>query len=158
MACGVCGHIERTERGENLGAVARTKSGYVILAECQYHHGYSYFTARTCAGELHELDPSERLLYLDEMATVAGCIHDAFRAKKMNYELLGNSAPHLHWHLIPRHSDDPQPQWPAWSDQHFIAALNEKTHRLSDDDLEAAKSALLTELERHDGLLEVAYR
>ena len=35
---------------------------------------------------------------------------------KMNYELLGNAMPHLHWHLVPRYVTDPmwgRPIWPG---------------------------------------------
>jgi diadenosine tetraphosphate (Ap4A) HIT family hydrolase len=31
---------------------------------------------------------------------------------KLNYDVLGNSLPHLHTHVIPRYSDDPRPGWP----------------------------------------------
>jgi len=31
---------------------------------------------------------------------------------KLNYELLGNSLPHLHTHVMPRYGDDPRPGWP----------------------------------------------
>jgi diadenosine tetraphosphate (Ap4A) HIT family hydrolase len=31
---------------------------------------------------------------------------------KLNYDLLGNSLPHLHTHVIPRYADDPRPGWP----------------------------------------------
>jgi diadenosine tetraphosphate (Ap4A) HIT family hydrolase len=31
---------------------------------------------------------------------------------KLNYDLLGNSLPHLHTHLVPRYADDPRPGWP----------------------------------------------
>ena len=31
---------------------------------------------------------------------------------KMNYDILGNSLPHLHTHVIPRYADDPRPGWP----------------------------------------------
>jgi diadenosine tetraphosphate (Ap4A) HIT family hydrolase len=30
----------------------------------------------------------------------------------MNYEVLGNSLPHLHTHVMPGYSDDPRPGWP----------------------------------------------
>jgi diadenosine tetraphosphate (Ap4A) HIT family hydrolase len=30
----------------------------------------------------------------------------------MNYDLLGNSLPHLHTHMLPRYADDPRPGWP----------------------------------------------
>jgi diadenosine tetraphosphate (Ap4A) HIT family hydrolase len=31
---------------------------------------------------------------------------------KLNYDVLGNSLPHLHTHVVPRYSDDPKPGWP----------------------------------------------
>jgi diadenosine tetraphosphate (Ap4A) HIT family hydrolase len=30
----------------------------------------------------------------------------------MNYNILGNSVPHLHTHIVPRYEDDPKPGWP----------------------------------------------
>ena len=30
----------------------------------------------------------------------------------MNYDVLGNSLPHLHTHVLPRYADDPRPGWP----------------------------------------------
>jgi diadenosine tetraphosphate (Ap4A) HIT family hydrolase len=31
---------------------------------------------------------------------------------KLNYNLLGNSVPHLHTHIVPRYANDPRPGWP----------------------------------------------
>src|SRR5215207_2101284 len=31
---------------------------------------------------------------------------------KLNYDLLGNSVPHLHTQIVPRYADDPRPGWP----------------------------------------------
>ena len=36
-----------------------------------------------------------------------GPSRQASRPHKLNYELLGNQVPHLHWHLFPRSPDDP---------------------------------------------------
>ena len=41
------------------------------------------------------------------MCLLARAIETAFRPHKLNYELLGNQVPHLHWHLFPRYADDP---------------------------------------------------
>jgi diadenosine tetraphosphate (Ap4A) HIT family hydrolase len=73
--------------------------------------------------ELHELPVDDRDAYLREMAAVAEAVFKAFEPRKLNYELLGNGAPHLHWHLFPRHADDPSPTGPVWGDPGFGHAL-----------------------------------
>jgi diadenosine tetraphosphate (Ap4A) HIT family hydrolase len=123
----LCDRIDRTERGDNPLAVVRTATGYVNLADVQYHEGYTIFAAKRCVGELQELPPAERDAHLREMALVAEAVFAAFRPRKLNYELLGNSVPHLHWHLFPRHADDPRPRGPVWEDPGFRRALEEET-------------------------------
>ena len=39
-------------------------------------------------------------------------IERVFEPVKVNYDILGNSVPHLHVHVIPRYADDPRPEWP----------------------------------------------
>jgi diadenosine tetraphosphate (Ap4A) HIT family hydrolase len=121
--CDVCERIARTERDGNPFTVARTRTGYVNLADIQYHEGYTIFVAKRCVNELHELPAREREAYLQEMAMVAEAVFRAFQPRKLNYELLGNSVPHLHWHLFPRHADDSNPSGPVWEDPGFRAAM-----------------------------------
>jgi len=63
-----------------------------------------------------------RSRFLEEMALVAEAVFRAFDPRKLNYELLGNAVPHLHWHLVPRYADDPNPRWPARNNQAFFDA------------------------------------
>jgi diadenosine tetraphosphate (Ap4A) HIT family hydrolase len=123
-SCDLCARIDRAERGENPFAVVRTATGYVNLADVQYHEGYSIFVAKQCVNELHELSPAERDVHLHEMAVVAEAVFKAFQPRKLNYELLGNGAPHVHWHLFPRHASDPRPRGPVWEDSGFLRALD----------------------------------
>jgi diadenosine tetraphosphate (Ap4A) HIT family hydrolase len=123
-ACDLCSRIDRAERGENPFAVVRTATGYVNLAEVQYHEGYTIFVAKQCVNELHEMSPTERDVHLHEMAVVAEAVFTEFQPRKLNYELLGNGAPHVHWHLFPRHADDPRPRGPVWEDSRFRRALD----------------------------------
>jgi diadenosine tetraphosphate (Ap4A) HIT family hydrolase len=90
--------------------VARLATGTVRLARTQYHRGMTYFIAERCVAELHELPRQERDAHLAEMADVAAAIWRAFGPRKLNYEALGNTVPHLHWWLVPRHGDDPRPR------------------------------------------------
>ena len=47
-----------------------------------------------------------------ELFTVGRAIEQVMQPVKMNYNLLGNSLPHLHTHVVPRYADDPKPGWP----------------------------------------------
>jgi diadenosine tetraphosphate (Ap4A) HIT family hydrolase len=66
------------------------------------------------------LPEDERALFLHEMAEVAAAVFRAFTPAKLNYELLGNTVPHLHWHLVPRHIDDPRLFAPIWENLDFL--------------------------------------
>ncbi len=69
--------------------------------------------SREHATELSQLG-ANRAAFLEEMATLAQAIEECFRPHKLNYELLGNQVPHLHWHLFPRSADDPDRLRPVW--------------------------------------------
>jgi diadenosine tetraphosphate (Ap4A) HIT family hydrolase len=85
-----------------------------LLGRWQYYQGYCILVSRRHATELYELSEVERRSYCDEMCCLAQAIARAFQPRKMNYELLGNQVPHLHWHLFPRREDDPDMLKPVW--------------------------------------------
>ena len=85
-----------------------------LLGTSQYYVGYCLLIARRHATELSQLSDLERRAYLDEMCLLARAIEECFRPKKLNYELLGNQVPHLHWHLFPRYEHDPDHLRPVW--------------------------------------------
>jgi diadenosine tetraphosphate (Ap4A) HIT family hydrolase len=43
---------------------------------------------------------------------VGRALERALEPVKLNYNVLGNSVPHLHVHVIPRYAEDPRPEWP----------------------------------------------
>ena len=63
-----------------------------------------------------ELSKDEASTYVDEILHVARAIEREYRPIKMNFEMLGNSLPHLHTHVVPRYVDDGEPGHPA----HFM--------------------------------------
>jgi diadenosine tetraphosphate (Ap4A) HIT family hydrolase len=85
-----------------------------LLGPWQFYHGYCILVCNHHARELSELDDPARRAYLDEMCLLAHAIEQTVRPVKMNYELLGNQVPHLHWHLFPRHPGDPDALRPVW--------------------------------------------
>lgn len=62
--------------------------------------------------EPSELTEEEAADYWRELLLVGRAIEQVVRPIKMNYNLLGNSLPHLHTHVVPRYADDPKPGWP----------------------------------------------
>jgi diadenosine tetraphosphate (Ap4A) HIT family hydrolase len=105
---------EPSDGGPPLRKIAERPASLVLLGADQAHRGYAFVVARTHATELFHLPPDEARRYLADMVDVARAIDAAFRPRKLNYELLGNTVPHLHWHLIPRYADDPNPTRPVW--------------------------------------------
>jgi diadenosine tetraphosphate (Ap4A) HIT family hydrolase len=59
-----------------------------------------------------ELAEEEAAAYWRELRLVGKAIEKTMQPLKMNYNLLGNSVPHLHTHIVPRYDDDPKPGWP----------------------------------------------
>jgi diadenosine tetraphosphate (Ap4A) HIT family hydrolase len=48
------------------------------------------------------------------VSIVAAAIKRELQPARINYECLGNQLHHIHWHVIPRYADDPQPTQPIW--------------------------------------------
>jgi diadenosine tetraphosphate (Ap4A) HIT family hydrolase len=88
------------------------------------------------------------------MAQVAQVVFEAVQPRKLNYEALGNSVPHLHWWLTPRHHDDPRPGGPIWEDLDFLRAQWTGTARPSDDERNTLRRTLLDQLERSGATIE----
>ncbi|HKY50298.1 MAG TPA: HIT family protein [Candidatus Limnocylindria bacterium] len=65
-----------------------------------------------------ELDADEASAYFAEVLRVGRAVERHYRPIKMNFEMLGNSLPHLHTHVVPRYLDDGEPGHPA----HFMRA------------------------------------
>ena len=88
------------------------------LHDDQFFKGWTVVVFRRHATELFQLAPTERMQLMEEVTLVAKTLAQVFDARKINYELLGNQLPHIHWHLIPRLAADPAPLEPVWRVQH----------------------------------------
>lgn len=103
--------------------VAELETARAFLHEDQFFPGYVLLVLRRHATELYELEVGERRAHLEEVSRVAQALARAFRPVKMNYELLGNQVPHIHWHLVPRLPTDPDLRAPIWRVDHQPAPL-----------------------------------
>ncbi len=105
----------------------------------QAFEGYTFLTLKWHEEELYKLADKDRKRFLEDMSLVANALSKAFKPDKMNYELLGNSMPHLHWHLVPRYTSDPMWGRPIW-------AGNRRRKRLSKEGYELLKRRIETHI------------
>lgn len=143
--CLICDRIAEIIKGTNRYFVKELQTGYVVIGDYQFYKGYTLFLSKKHVTELHELDPEYRKEFLFEMSIVAEAVFNAFKPQKLNYELLGNGDPHMHWHLFPRRETDPEPNKPVWALAKELRQ-NEKT-RVKDEELIELKKLLLNQLE-----------
>ena len=104
--------------------IAELETARAYLHEDQFFPGYVLLVLRRHATELYELPARERALHLEEVSRVAQALARVFQPVKMNYELLGNQVPHIHWHLVPRLTTDPDLRQPIWRVDHEPVALD----------------------------------
>ena len=106
--------------------IAELEQCYVMLNSDQFFPGYCFVFAKKHVTELFHLDPEVRNSVMAEVSLVAAALYAVFAPAKINYELLGNMVPHMHWHLVPRFSTDPLWPRPIWSEPHEAVELSAK--------------------------------
>ena len=93
--------------GAPLDVIAETLACWVSAPETAPLAGYVCITSKSHVNEPFELPPSEQSAFWRDAMRVAGAVAELLDPVKMNYEIHGNTVPHLHLHLFPRHVDDP---------------------------------------------------
>ena len=128
VGCALCTVVEKLqgtetcpspmEHGRDVWKIYELPTAIAILRPDQYYPGYTLVVAKTHATELYHLPESESTQYCKDMLRTAQALATAFKPRKMDYALLGNTAAHLHWHLVPRYDWDPNPQRPIYEHTH----------------------------------------
>jgi len=118
--------------GEGPLFIADLPTSRVYFNEDQFFPGWVFVVLKRHAVELYELTASERAAQVEDVARVARALASVYQPVKMNYELLGHQVPHIHWHLVPRLADDPEPRGPVWRVTHELTVLppNEVARRI----------------------------
>ena len=94
-------------RGVPLDLLVEMPSTWVTAAQEAPLPDYVCVVSKIHVSEPFELRGEARRAFWDDVSTVAEAIQRATGSPKMNYEIHGNTIPHLHLHLYPRFSGDP---------------------------------------------------
>jgi diadenosine tetraphosphate (Ap4A) HIT family hydrolase len=114
MSCIGCERVARSQSGRNADFVAALSESVVTLADEQAYRGYCILYLKDHAEDLAALSFERQSRLWDDVARVADALQRVVAPVRINYACLGNMLRHVHWHVTPRHADDPEPQHPIW--------------------------------------------
>jgi diadenosine tetraphosphate (Ap4A) HIT family hydrolase len=87
--------------------IAETEMCWVTAPADATLPGYVCVSTKRHVIEPYELVDDARDAFFGDAMAVARGLAEAVRPTKMNYEIHGNTIPHLHMHFFPRFADDP---------------------------------------------------
>ena len=111
-ACELCD----SPGGEILWQDERCRVLRVGGAEAAAFPGFCRVVWNAHVREMTDLAVADRQHLFEVLTAVETVVRSLVRPDKINLACLGNVVPHLHWHVIPRWTDDshfPAPVWAA---------------------------------------------
>ena len=115
--CPMCAEGRPDDLRGNMRVAAGLVSDAFLVRQDVGQRGYCVVIWRgRHVADPTELTADEASQYFAEVLRVGRAVEKRYQPIKMNFEMLGNSLPHLHTHVVPRYLDDGEPGHPA----HFM--------------------------------------
>ncbi len=86
----------------------------VILANEPDYPGFLRVILHTHIREMTDLPACDQQALMRVVFATEAALREVMAPDKINLASLGNVVPHLHWHVIPRFTDDPHFPNPVW--------------------------------------------
>ena len=99
-ACVIC------RQGTPNDILAELETSWVTVNEDAPMRGYACLVFRRHAVELHDLSEVEGAAFMRDIRRLSAAVQGVTGAVKLNYEVHGNTIPHLHMHFLPRYPHD----------------------------------------------------
>lgn len=96
--------VELSNKNENLTAIIKLKSGWVVLGDNQTIPGYCILLSDPVEETINDLDQDKRSIFLNDMTIVGDALLKSMNANIINYQILGNTDRALHAHIHPRYN------------------------------------------------------
>lgn len=96
--------------------VYRHEKWYVLLVNDADYPGFCRVVWNEHISEMTDLSAEDRTELMNVVWLVEKTVRKIIQPEKINLASLGNMVPHLHWHIIPRYSNDrhfPDSIWSA---------------------------------------------
>ena len=114
MDCSACDRVAAIAEGRNPDFVATLSEAHVTLADEQAYRGYCILLLKDHHDHPDQLPLDRQGRLWEDVARVATALRHELEPVRINYACLGNLVTHVHWHVIPRYADDPEPHHPIW--------------------------------------------
>lgn len=88
----------------------------VVLVDEPNYPGFVRVVWNRHVKEMTDLEPAERMAVMQAVFQVEAALRVVMAPAKINLASFGNMTPHVHWHVIPRYTNDvhfPNPTWGA---------------------------------------------
>ena len=114
------------------------RASWAVIPDEAVLPGYVLLVSKSHVVEPFELDGDEGQRFWDDCMRTARAVASVVKPVKINYEIHGNTIPHLHLHIFPRFVGDPFEASPI--DSHAVPPT-----RRSADEIEALRRAIAEE-------------
>jgi diadenosine tetraphosphate (Ap4A) HIT family hydrolase len=138
QGCPLCDRLRTIAEGRDPWLIAELRETRVVLGDNQGCRGWCVLILKSHDEHVAALSPQRRRDLWEDVCDVAAAIRRVFPHSgvasgppRINYECLGNLVPHIHWHVIPRHADDPEPAkavW-GWPEERLRGTLSDEERR-----------------------------
>lgn len=120
-ACDVCGF-------KLWLPISQLRRSYLGLYDDARFPGRCILAFSSHEEQLWDLDSESAAAFMEDARDAARAIARVTDCPRVNYAILGNTEPHLHWHLIPRFPDsEPLPARPPWEHPESASPLGFST-------------------------------
>lgn len=116
-------------RGGGGRLVIATDHLRVVIVDEPDYPGYVRVIWNDHVCEMTDLTSPQRDQLMAAVYAVESAVRTSMAPQKVNVASLGNMTPHLHWHVIARHADDPHFPGSVWSAprrEHDAAAIAQR--------------------------------
>lgn len=94
----------------------------IVLVDDPDYPGFCRVVLERHVKEMTDLAPAERTRLMNAVFATEAALRELLSPRKVNLASLGNAVPHLHWHVVPRHSDDRHFPKPIWAEPSRVRA------------------------------------
>lgn len=100
--------VELARAKRNPTVVCQVPAGWVVMADEQYTPGYCLLLPDPVVTDLNSMNADARREFLEDMVLIGDALLEVTDAYRINYEILGNTSPALHAHIVPRYKSEPE--------------------------------------------------